>query len=75
MRRSEQRRARGMLSLARRLARHGALREGLGAKRAADRLWILTSFDAFDLLFTGRGMPAREVARALVEVAERSVLA
>jgi len=72
--RSEQRRAKGMMRLARRLADHGALREGLGAKRAADRLWVLTSFDAFDLLFTGRGLSASEVAHALVEMAERSVL-
>jgi len=75
MQRSEQRRTRGMMWLARRLARHGHLREGLGPKRAADRLWVMTSFDAFDLLYTGRGMAAREVARALVDMAERSVLA
>jgi AcrR family transcriptional regulator len=75
MARSEQRRAKGMMRLARRLSRHGALRDGLTAKQAADRLWILTSFDAFDLLFTGRGLSANEVARALVEMAERSVLA
>jgi AcrR family transcriptional regulator len=75
MARSEGRRAKGMLRLARRLSRHGALREGLTAKQAADRLWIFTSFDAFDLLFTGRGMAASEVARHLVEMAERSVLA
>jgi AcrR family transcriptional regulator len=73
--RSEERRAKGMLRLARRLSRHGALRDGLTAKQAADRLWVLTSFDAFDLLFTGRGMSASEVARVLVEMAERSVLA
>jgi AcrR family transcriptional regulator len=73
--RSEQRRAKGMLRLARRLSRHGALRDGLTARQAADRLWVLTSFDAFDLLSTGRGMSASEVARVLVEMAERSVLA
>jgi AcrR family transcriptional regulator len=75
MQRSEQRRTKGMMRLARRLARHGLLREGLGAKRAADRLWVLTSFDAFDLLYTGRGLTANEVARVLVDMAERSVLA
>lgn len=73
--RSEQRRTRGMMRLARRLARHRLLREGLGAKRAADRLWVLTSFDAFDLLYSGRGLSANEVARVLVDMAERSVLA
>ena len=75
MQRSEQRRAKGMLWLARRLARDGALREGLTAKQAADRLWVLTSFDAFDLLYNGRGLSANEVARVVVDMAERSVLA
>jgi AcrR family transcriptional regulator len=74
MQRSEQRRAKGMMRLAGRLAKHGLLREGLRAKKAADRLWILTSFDAFDLLYSGRGLSANEVARVLVEMAERSVL-
>jgi AcrR family transcriptional regulator len=75
MARSEERRAQGMRRLARRLSRHGALRDGLTAQQAADRLWVLTSFDAFDLLYTGRGLSASEVARTLVEMAERSVLA
>jgi AcrR family transcriptional regulator len=75
MQRSEAKRARGMLWLARRLSRHGHLRDGLGTKRAADRLWVLTSFDAFDLLYSGRGLSANEVARALVDVADRTVLA
>jgi AcrR family transcriptional regulator len=75
LQRSEQRRAKGMMRLARRLARHGLLREGLGAKRAADQLWVLTSFDAFDLLYDGRGLSANEVARVLVDVAEHSLLA
>jgi AcrR family transcriptional regulator len=75
MQRSEAKRARGMLWLSRRLARHGHLREGLGAKRAADRLWVLTSFDAFDLLYSGRDLSANEVARTLVDVADRTVLA
>ena len=74
MQRSEQRRAKGMLWLARRLARDGALREGLTATQAADRLWILTSFDAFDLLYNGRGRSARAVAGVLVDMAGRSVL-
>ena len=75
MRRSDQRRARGMLRLARRLAEAGLLREGLSAKQAADRLWVLTSFDAFDLLYDGRGLSADRVAQVLVEMAERSTLA
>jgi AcrR family transcriptional regulator len=75
MHRSEERRAKGMAWLAKRLAREGALREGLTAKQAADRLWVLTSFDAFDLLSSGRGLAADDVAAALVEMAERDVLA
>ena len=75
MQRSEQRRAKGMMRLARRLARHGLLREGLTAKAAADQLWVLTSFDAFDLLYDGRGLSANAVARVLVDMAQRSVLA
>jgi AcrR family transcriptional regulator len=75
MQRSEAKRARSMLWLARRLSRHGHLREGLGTKRAADRLWVLTSFDAFDLLYGGRDLSANEVARALVDLADRTVLA
>ncbi len=73
--RMDQRRARGMMQLARRLARHGLLRDGLTTREAADRLFLLTSFDGFDLLYTGRGMAADEVARVLVELAERSLLA
>ena len=73
--RMEQRRAKGMMRLARRLVRHRLVRDGLTAKKAADRLWIVTSFDAFDLLYSGRDMSADEVARVLVEMAERSVLA
>jgi hypothetical protein len=38
-------------------------------------LWVLTSFDGFDLLYSGRGLSADEVARVLVHVAERSLLA
>ena len=75
MQRSEERRAKGMMRLARRLARDGLLREGLTAAQAADRLWVLTSFDAFDLLYSGRGRSANAVAGVLVDMAERAVLA
>jgi AcrR family transcriptional regulator len=75
MQRSEERRAKGMANLARRLARAGLLREGLTATQAADRLWVLTSFDAFDLLYSGRGRSANAVAGILVDLAELAVLA
>jgi AcrR family transcriptional regulator len=75
MQRSEERRANGMMRLARRLARDGLLDESLTTKQAADRLWVLTSFDAFDLLYSGRGRSANAVAGVLVDMAERAVLA
>jgi AcrR family transcriptional regulator len=75
MQRSEERRAKGMMRLARRLARDGLLDESLTTKQAADRLWVLTSFDAFDLLYSGRGRSANAVAGVLVDMAERAVLA
>src|SRR6185312_10689775 len=68
MQRSEERRAAGMARLARRLSRQGLVREGLTAKQAADRLWVLTSFDAFDLLFSGRGLSANAAADVLVDM-------
>ena len=59
MRRGEAIRSRGMARLAGRLDEQGVLLPGVTAERAADVLWLLTSFDAFDQLYTG----ARPVAR------------
>ena len=71
--RSEQNRARGMADLARRLAEQDALRPGVTAEAAADLLWVLTSFDSFDLLLTGRGLSADAAADVLIETAERAL--
>lgn len=73
IRRIEAQRSRGMAWLARRLDEEGALREDVSRKRAADVLWMLTSFDAFDLLYTGRNLGAGAVASRLVEVGELSL--
>jgi AcrR family transcriptional regulator len=73
--RSEEERARGMARLVRRLARQSRLRDGLSRRRAADTLWVLTGFEAFDTLYTGRGRPLDEVIADLTEMAERAVLA
>jgi AcrR family transcriptional regulator len=73
VKRTEEERARGMAKLARRLSKQGHLRPDVGVKEAADRLWVLTSFDAFDVLYTGRDLSVDETASALVEMAERSV--
>lgn len=73
IKRLEERRARGMTELARRLADQDQLRSDLDAKAAADALWLLTSFDAFDLLHTGRRLSTSRVADTLTEVIEHAV--
>ena len=75
MQRSEERRDEGDDAARPAAGQARAPARGPTAKKAADRLWVLTSFDAFDLLYDGRGLPADEVARVLVDMAERSVLA
>lgn len=71
--RSEARRAEGMADLAQRLAQQDLLRADVTANDAAHILWVITSFDTFDLLYTGRGLPVDEVARLLVATAERAI--
>jgi AcrR family transcriptional regulator len=73
VRRVEQDRAGGMAYLAERLAEQGILRPDVTKEQAANLLWLLTSFDAFDQLYTGRGLPADEVAGLLIAAAERSL--
>jgi AcrR family transcriptional regulator len=73
--RREEERTAGMAGISRRLAARGHLREGVGATRAAHLLWMLTSFDAFDQLWSGRGMEADAIADLLFETAERTLLA
>ena len=74
VRRIEERRAEGMSWAARRLRDQGYLRPGVGVSEAAHILWVQASFDAFDLLYTGRGLSAKRVADLLVAVTERSLL-
>jgi AcrR family transcriptional regulator len=73
--RMEDSRAQGMSSLSSRLHADGMLLPGLSPAAAADILWLLTSFDNFDLLYTGRGKSADEIVAALTAVAERALLA
>ena len=63
----------GQQQIARRLAEQGYLREDVGADEAADILTVITSFQAFDELFNGGGLPADVVADRLVAMAERSI--
>jgi AcrR family transcriptional regulator len=74
VRRFEAERTRGMARLADRLDEQGALRAGVTAAEAADLLWVLTSFDSFDLLFTGRGLSVAAAAELLASAAEQSLL-
>jgi AcrR family transcriptional regulator len=75
VRKREESRAAGMTRLARRLSEQDLLRPDVSVEEAEQILWVLTSFDSFDLLYTGRGLSANAVARVLVDTAERSVLA
>jgi hypothetical protein len=38
-------------------------------------LWVLTSFESFDLLFTSRGLSTRRATEILVDIAERALYA
>ena len=71
--RIEGHRAEGMAWGARRLARQKQLKPGVSARRAAHVLWLVASFDAFDLLYTGRGLSARSTGRILADTFESAV--
>ena len=55
--------------LAGRLADQGVLRDGLGAADAEHILWVLTSFESFDLL-TKRRLSTERAVELLIETAE-----
>jgi AcrR family transcriptional regulator len=74
VRRREEERARGMRRVARRLHEQDLLAPGVSAAHAEHILWVLTSFEAFDLLHTGRGLSPNAAARQLTEAAERALL-
>jgi AcrR family transcriptional regulator len=71
--RIEEQRAKGMAWASRRLARQKQLKPGVSATKAAHVLWLVASFDAFDLLYTGRGLSARETGRILADSFENGV--
>jgi AcrR family transcriptional regulator len=68
-------RSRGMARLAGRLAEQGVLREGLSVKDAEHVLWMLSSFDSFDALYTGRGLSLKRTTDLLIDTAERVLYA
>ena len=61
----------GMAHLARRLAEDGLLRPDLTVRAAADILWVICSFDALDLLLTGRKLSLARATATLIDMAER----
>jgi len=75
VRRMDEERAVGMARLAGRLAEQGVLREGVSPADAERVLWMLTSFESFDLLFTGRSLSTRRATEILVDIAERALYA
>jgi AcrR family transcriptional regulator len=75
VRRMDQERAAGMTRLAGRLAEQGVLRKGLSAKDAEHILWVLSSFESFDSLYTGRGLSTKRTIELLVDTAERALYA
>ena len=71
----EQERRVGMEHLARRLAEDGLLRPDVTVDDATEVLWVLCSFDSFDLLRTGRELSVDRCIEVLVTTAERALLA
>nr|MDT0665825.1 hypothetical protein [Micromonospora sp. DSM 115978] len=70
--RSERGRLGGMEHLASRLHDSGLL--AVPPAEAVDTLWLLTSFQAFDLLYTGRDRSVDDTAACLVRQAEQTLL-
>jgi AcrR family transcriptional regulator len=64
----------GIGRLGKRLEKERRLRPGLTARDASDLVWMLAGFEAFDALYTDRGLSAIATARTLVETAERALL-
>ncbi|WP_328941927.1 TetR/AcrR family transcriptional regulator [Streptomyces sp. NBC_00250] len=73
VRRMETCRATGMDDLARRLGAQGMLREDVTVTEAGHRLWLLSSFDGFDLLHTGRSLTVDQIAATLIGTAEHAL--
>jgi AcrR family transcriptional regulator len=74
VRKREESRAAGMARLAGRLADQELLRPGVSVEDAEHTLWVLTSFESFDLLYTGRRLSTEAVADLLFATAERALL-
>ena len=69
----EQMRVPLLAGLVERLEAAGHLAPDVPAPRALDVLWMLSSFEAFDQLLTGRGLTVQEIAEILTDLAVRGL--
>jgi hypothetical protein len=60
--------------LANRLHEQHHLRPDVTPDHAAHVIWLLASFDAYDLLASGRGLDPEQVVRTLTRTAEHALL-
>jgi AcrR family transcriptional regulator len=72
--RREEERAAAMARIAAQLHEQGHLRDGISVQEADDILWVITSFESFDLLYSGRGLPLDAVVERLTATAERALM-
>jgi AcrR family transcriptional regulator len=72
--RSEENRWGGMTHLAQRLADQDLLRPDVTVAQAANTLWVLASFETFDLLYRGRSLDIDQAVDLLITMAERTLL-
>ncbi len=70
----DEERGAGMSRIARRLDEQGYLAAGMTRSKAAHLLWVITSFESFDALYTGRALSTARCVELLVEMAERAVI-
>ncbi len=68
-------RAGGIAHVARRLGEDGQLREDVSVAQATDILWVISSFESFDALASGRGLSTEAAIAVLIAMAERGVCA
>ena len=63
-----------MAHLAQRLAEDGLLRTDVTVDEAADVLWMLCSFECFDLLYTDRGLTVDDTIDTIITTIERALI-
>jgi hypothetical protein len=63
-----------MARIAKELHEQDALRPGVSVVEAEHILWVLTSFESFDLLYAGRGLAVGEAVEILTATAERALV-